>query len=323
MRVPSESSPSATGWRSPQAGMLLVVLFWGANFSALKLAFTQIEPLGLTAFRFLFGTMVMAVLVQRIEGSLAVPRSAIMPLVVLGLLGNTLYQLAFVEGLARTTATSSSLILASMPVMVTLFAGVLGIEAVTRRQVIAVLIAFAGVVVVVAARGFTGTGAQSHVGDFIMMFAVVLWTAYTLLMRRFPLQGISSLKITTWTLFTGTPGLVLAGLPALGRTNWSAMTWAGWGGIIYSALLSLVAAYLLFNRGVRLLGASSAAVYTSLTPLVAAGIAIVALGERPTLVHAVGGAMIIVGVLSARKPATARAAPTDDAVGEAEVHCAE
>ena len=323
MTVPSALSETpGTGWRSPQAGLLLVVLFWGANFTALKLAFTQIEPLGLTALRFLLGTAVMAALVYRIEGSLSVPRSAVGPLVLLGLLGNTLYQLVFVEGLFRTSATNSSLILAAMPVAVTLFAGLLGVERVSRRQVGAVLLAFLGVVIVLAARGMEGVALGAKLGDLLMMLAVVLWTAYTLLMRRFPLQGISSLKITTWTLFTGTPGLVLVGIPSLLRTDWSQVTWAGWGGVLYSSLLSLVAAYLLFNRGVRALGASGAAVYSCLTPLVAAGIAIVALGERPTLVHFVGGGMIVAGVLLSRKPGKT-AAPADDPAGAAELHAAE
>lgn len=318
MTVPSAAAAPATGLRSPQAGMLLVVLFWGANFSALKLAFTQLGPLALTALRFLLGTAVLAAIVWRQEGSLRVPRSAVRPLVILGVIGNTLYQLAFMGGLSLTSATNSALILASMPVVVTLLAGALGVETVSARQRNAVLLSSVGVVVVLAARGFGGLGAGDRTGDLLMMLAVLLWAAYTLLMRRYQMQGISSLKLTTWTLFTGTPGLVLAGVPQLLTTDWARVTWAGWGGVLYSALLSLVAAYLLYNRGVRALGASNAATYSCLTPLVAALIAMLALGERPTWIHLVGGAMIVGGVLLARKPTAAPVTKDDDELVPAE-----
>ena len=59
----------------------------------------------------------------------------------------------------------------------------------------------------------------------------------------------------------------------------------------------LIAAYILFNRGVALLGASRAAVYNCVTPLVATLIAMVSLGERPGLGHLLGGVLIVTGVL--------------------------
>lgn len=316
MRVPPTAAPARPAWRTPQAGLLLVVLFWAGNFSALKLTFREVEPLALTAVRFLIGTVVMALLTWRLEGSLALPRRLVGPMVVLGLLGNTAYQLAFMMGLSRTTATNSSLILAAMPVVVTLAAGALGIESVTRRQRQAVLVASVGVVVVLAARGLQATGQGSVLGDVLMVLAVLLWTAYTLYLRRTDLAGVSSLRMTVWTLFTGTPGLLLAAGPAMLRVNWPTVSAGAWAGILYSALLSLVAAYVLFNSAIRALGASATVVWTCLTPLFAAAIAVLALGERPTPFHLVGGAMIVTGVLLGRAPKPAPAAPpVPDAAG--------
>ncbi len=67
--------------------------------------------------------------------------------------------------------------------------------------------------------------------------------------------------------------------------------------MVYAAILSLVLAYLLWNRGVAMLGASRTVVYNTLVPLVATVIAMVGLDERPGLIHVVGGALIIGGVL--------------------------
>jgi drug/metabolite transporter (DMT)-like permease len=130
----------------------------------------------------------------------------------------------------------------------------LGIETTTVRQRLAVLLATIGVVIVVTARGGT-LGEGFTAGDGMLLGAIVTWAAYTLLLRHWQIP-ISSLRLTAWTMYTGTPGLVLLGIPQLLRTDWARVSWAGWGGILYAALLSLVAAYILWNRGVAKLGAA-------------------------------------------------------------------
>jgi drug/metabolite transporter (DMT)-like permease len=60
---------------------------------------------------------------------------------------------------------------------------------------------------------------------------------------------------------------------------------------------------------VRQIGPSRAALFTTLTPLVATLIAVAVLGERPGFLHLAGGALIISGVLVSRRPAPVPAAP--------------
>ncbi|MEP6590574.1 MAG: DMT family transporter [Gemmatimonadota bacterium] len=286
---------SRDSWLSPTAGMFLVTLFWGGNFTATKLAFTQIEPLAFTALRFALATVVIWFIVRRVEGPAPLPPGTLKPLILLGVIGNTIYQVFFVEGLARTSATKSSLILAAMPVIVIVAASLLGIEKVSTRQKLAIGLATVGVVIVVFARGGTMHGGIGT-GEVLLFGGVVTWAAYTLMLRSWKLP-ISSLRLTAWTLYTGTPGLVLIGIPALRRTDWSQVSVEGWGGTLYAALLSLIAAYILWNRGVAKLGAARTVAFNTLVPLVATAIAIVALGERPGMAHLIGGALVISGVL--------------------------
>jgi drug/metabolite transporter (DMT)-like permease len=279
--------------------MLLVVLFWGGNFTATKLAFTEITPLAFTALRFALATLVIHTIVRRREGKRPLPEGALFPLILMGVVGNSAYQLFFMEGLARVSATKSALILTSLPAMVTLGAWALKIESVTVRQRWAVVVATAGVLVVLFARGGSldsGIGT----GELFLLGGVVTWTAYTLLLRHYRL-AMSSLSLTAWTLYTGTPLLILTGLPQLSRTDWGAISAPGWGGVLYASILSLVAAYILWNRGVAALGAARASVYNCLVPFVATIIAMIGLGERPGPMHLLGGAIIVAGVLMTRQ----------------------
>ncbi len=262
------------------------------------MAFPTIPPLAFTAIRFLIGSLVLWWMVSRRDGTRLPPRELLWPLLILGCLGNTVYQLCFITGLARTTATNTSIILSAMPTVVTVAAGVLGLERISSRQRGGLALATLGVLIVVASRGLSVAQGDWR-GDLLILAAVVCWAAYTIGLRR--LTGrISSLSATAWTMILGTPGLVLAGLSDLGRVRWGDVTWQAWTGLTYSTALSLLAAYILWTRAVLGIGAAGAALYTCITPLVATTIAMAILHEQPTWAHLAGGVLIVGGVVLGR-----------------------
>jgi drug/metabolite transporter (DMT)-like permease len=286
--------------------MLLVVLIWGVNFTVTKGAFERFPPLAFTGVRFALASLLLFPLVRRLEGQGPLPRDVLTRLVVLGVVGNTLYQLGFISGLARTTASNSALILAAMPSVVALLAVTLGFEPLRPKVLGGVLVATAGVVLVVAARGagFCGT---TTAGDLLTLGAVICWAGYTLGLRVLPPE-VSPLRVTMVTTVAGTPGLVLAGLPEMLGMDWSAVGWQGWAALGYATFLSLLVAYVIWNRSVQVVGPSRTVIFMCLTPLVAVVTAAVFLGERPRPLQAVGAALIIGGVLVTRGTAAPREA---------------
>lgn len=275
-------------------GMLLVACIWGVNFSVTKGAFASFPPLAFTGIRFGLASLLLVPLVRRLEGAEPLPRGALARLIVLGVVGNTLYQLAWISGLERTTASNSALILAAMPTIVAVMAVSLRLEPFRPKVLGGVLVASLGVVLVVAARG-TGFGAATMAGDLLTLAAVVCWAGYTLGLRSLP-PDISPLRVTMVTTVAGAPVLLLAGLPAMLAMDWSAVGWAGWSALAYATVLSLLVAYLIWNRSVQVVGPSRTVIYMCLTPLIAVLAAAVLLGERPRPLQAVGAALIIAGV---------------------------
>ena len=279
-------------------GMLLVCLIWGFNFSVTKLALEQIPPLPFTAIRFTISSLLLWLILRVVEGPAKLPPGGLKKLILLGILGNTCYQLFFTVGLARTTATNSALILSTVPTIVAVFAGALGLERITRRMWLGISLGTLGVVLVIATRG-VGFGAGTLRGDLLTVLAVLCWAGYTLGLRVVP-PGVSPLRVTTVTTIAGTPGLLLAGLPGMFRLNWEGVTLEAWLALAYAAVLSLVVAYLLWNRSVKAVGGTRTAIYMCVTPLVAAGGAWLLLGERPHPLQGVGAAFIVAGVLLTR-----------------------
>lgn len=292
--------------RRPSAdlSMLLVCVIWGINFSVMKQAIAEVPPLAFTAVRFTAASLLLWLVVRLREGPLDLPPGTFWRLVVLGVLGNSCYQLAFILGLVRTTATNSALLIATVPMLVAVLGALLGLERLTPRVWAGIAIATAGVMMVEATSGVTIT-ASTLVGDGLTLLAALSWAGYTVGLR--PITGkISPIRITTFTMLTGTPALVVAGLPQLLSHSWEHVGVAGWGGLIYAALFSLTLAYILFNTSVRDVGPSRSAVYLCVTPAVATLVAWVVLGERPRPLQGVGALLILAGVVITRWPGRPR-----------------
>jgi drug/metabolite transporter (DMT)-like permease len=278
--------------------MLLVCLIWGLNFSVTKFALVEIPPLPFTAIRFVAASLLLWLVLRLIEGPMPKTSVGVKRLIVLGLIGNTCYQLAFTVGLAKTTATNSALILSTVPTVVALFAGALGLERITPKMWLGIGLGTLGVILVIATRG-VGFDVKTLPGDLLTILAVLCWAGYTVGLRRVP-SGISPLRVTTVTTIAGTPGLVLAGVPGMLRLNWETISLEAWLALGYAAVLSLVVAYLLWNRSVKAVGGTRTAIYMCITPLFAVGGAWFLLGERPHPLQGVGAVFIIAGVLLTR-----------------------
>jgi drug/metabolite transporter (DMT)-like permease len=308
--VPASPPPGFPTRRlSGDVAMLVVCLIWGLNFSITKLALEQIPPLPFTAIRFVLASALLWLVLRLVEGSTRLPPGALKKLTLLGLVGNTCYQLAFTVGLAHTTATNSALILSTLPTVVAVFAGVLGLERITAQMRFGIALGTLGVVLVIATRG-VGFEAGTLAGDIVTVLAVLCWAGYTVGLRAVP-SGISPLRVTTITTITGTPGLVLVGLPGVLRLEWQAVDLNAWLALAYAAVLSLVVAYLLWNRSVKAVGGTRTAIYMCVTPLVAAGGAWLLLGERPHPLQGVGAILIVAGVMLTRAGGTETAERTE------------
>jgi drug/metabolite transporter (DMT)-like permease len=169
---------------------------------------------------------------------------------------------------------------------------------VTRRMWWGIGLGTLGVGLVIAASGVEFSTGTLH-GDLLTVLAVFCWAGYTVGLRQLPV-GVSPLRVTMVTSIAGTPGLVLAGLPGLLRLDWGTVSTTGWAALAYATLLSLVVAYILWNRSVQTVGGTRTAIYMCLTPLFAVIAAWAILGEQPHPSQAIGAALIIAGVLLTR-----------------------
>src|SRR5690606_19494377 len=133
--------------------------------------------------------------------------------IVLGLLGNVLYQQFFIFGLNATNAGIASVLLAGTPILTALISAGLGHEEVRPRTWIGVVSTFLGILLVVRQSGAMASGAETTLaGGLLMVGASVAWAAYTVGARPL-LARYGSVAVTAWTLWSGTIVLVGIGIP--------------------------------------------------------------------------------------------------------------
>jgi len=289
-----------------ELAMLLVVVIWGANFSFMRWALDEMSGLAFAGLRFTLAAAILLLVLGWREGSISAPRGAWWPLAWLGVVSNTLYQVFFMYGLTHTSVANASLIVATTPLLVAFLGAVTGVEALRRPVAVGGLLGFAGVVLILAGKG-AEVGVGRLAGDAAILGAVLCWAVFTLGVRALRVP-ISTLRLTTYTMVTGAPGLLLLGAMDLAALEWGRLGVRTWVGIAYSTLLAIVVAYILWNNGVRVVGSGRTSIFNSMIPLVAMLVAWPLLGEAPRPVQLAGAALIVGGVLYSRRPSAPVAA---------------
>jgi drug/metabolite transporter (DMT)-like permease len=285
-------SPRAIG----QATLLAVCLIWGMNFTAMHLMLERMHPLdviflrtGIAAIGFL---IVLAVL-RRPRPSFS--RAEWGRLLAMGVLGVALFNLATSLGQSVLPASISSLLVSSSPIFTALLAAVLGVERITRRMALALAVATLGMVILVTwgRDASLDLNRDTIVAALLLLVAPASWAAYTVLNKPL-LAKHPPLEIAAYGMMIGALLLAPLGIVDPGRIGRIAsLDGIGWASVFFSSVFSLIVAFILFSRSLRVLSPNEVAMATYLTPLFAVLIAWGLLGETPTPGLVAGGALIV------------------------------
>ncbi|NOJ46396.1 DMT family transporter [Bradyrhizobium archetypum] len=193
-----------------------------------------------------------------------------------------------------TSAINLALIMALAPLAVLLFSFISGQESVRRNQIIGMLLSLTGAALIIT-KGQASVGASIVTGDLLALLAMLGWAGYTLLQNRVG-SGVSFLARIGLFAAAG----ALFSLPFAIHEMWSAPSAA------FSTRAPLVYLFaglvpgLFAYSAYAYLGSKFGAVSTSLSlylgPIVSAVLSILFLGEAPTTIHLIGGALSLGGM---------------------------
>jgi drug/metabolite transporter (DMT)-like permease len=278
--------------------LLCTTAIWGLNFAGMKTLLAEISPVNLILVRFFAGSILLSLLLLFIE-DVKMPFKDFIRLSALGALGITVYQFFFTYALKYTSATNTSIIINTAPLYGGILSSILGFEKFSAKRLGAIIIGFFGVYIIITKGSFGFEGGTAK-GDLIALAGSFLWALYTILSKPL-LSKYSALKVTTYTMVTGSV-LLCPFIPFFfDAGEFVRLSQLGWGYMVFSVVFSIVIAFFLWYRGVSKLGPTKTIIYQYSVPAFAAFFALLLLKEKFYVSQLVGTAIVFSSIIMTRR----------------------
>jgi drug/metabolite transporter (DMT)-like permease len=280
----------------------IVYVIWGSTYFAIAYVIETMPPLLSMGIRFMLAGILLGLFIIARNGfqEIAVPRNEIRTSVVLGfvLLGFGLGNVAVAE--KHVPSGIVALIIAALPLWIAIFRFVSG-ERPSSRTWLGLCVGFVGVALLLkpgSVQSVSGEGSSTVIFYMIMVLVGNIgWALGTFLAPRFPLPK-NALVFTAYELLAGGVSLTLAGVfkgetlgDFLDGSNWS------WLWFAYLVIFGSIIAYSAYLWLVQNAPVSLTATYAYVNPVIAVALGAVFLDEVITASYAIGGLIIVLGVL--------------------------
>ncbi len=272
---------------------VLLVLFWGSAFSAIKIGLGYSPPVLFAGLRTLLCGVVVALPALVWGGKTNLRRDWTVYLLlaafnVVGFMGlQTLAILYMPSG-------SAAVVIYLQPILVGLLAFLILGEQLSVAKVLGLLLGFSGIVTVSAGSFFSEASLGTPLGIAFGVGSAVCWALGTVYFKKYG-EGLSTLWAVAMPfalggVFLTSLGLVLEPFSAI---SWTGSFTASW---LYTALVGTALAWLLWLGLVRAGEASRVSAYVFFVPLVSILIGALLLDEDLSLSLLVGAALVVSGI---------------------------
>jgi drug/metabolite transporter (DMT)-like permease len=300
-------------WNSAWTLLALANLFWAGNIVLGRGVVGMVPPIALAYWRWTGAFLIafgFAWPYLKRDAPILLRHWRMMLL--LSATGIATYNTMSYIGLTGTTALNVLLLQSAGPLIIILWTFVLFGERPSLRQSAGVLLSLAGVATIAAQGSLENLLSLAlNRGDVWILAAMAIYGIYAAMFRRRP--GVHPLSFLVATMGIGSVMILpfYVWEAALGyRIEEGPRAWFA---LAYIAVFPSFIAYLFFNRGIELIGAGRASQSWHLMPVFGSILAVLFLGETFYVYHAIGIALIGIGILLASIQAARAPRPVLDA----------
>jgi len=273
------------------------VLLWSTVFPLSKLLLEVVPPTSLAAIRFGIGGLVLlcyAIYAFSWRVTLLSLKRSYKDYILLGIIGIFSNNLLQNLGLARTSASSASLLGAVDPLFTTLLSVVFLRETFTRIKGIGLIMAFLGVVLVTTNGQRIDDWGQG-LGNLLIVGAALGYSVYTILSKKILTREEPPI-VVAWTTVIGSLLLMAASLILDSGAQPAILKYWHIAALVYLSIAPTSVAVVAYFYLLQRIQASQAAVTLFLIPIIAVAWSMLLLGETVSWAMILGGSFIIVGV---------------------------
>jgi drug/metabolite transporter (DMT)-like permease len=275
---------------------LIACVIWGGNTIVNKLTAGVIAPAEIGFYRWLFAFILLTPFVIRpLYGNRHRVRRQLWRLVVLGLLGGTIFQCFAYFAAPLTSALNMGIIQSLMPLMAIVLSSTLLTQRLTFQAILGAATSLIGVMTVVSQGHLAALLAHGfNAGDGMMLLATLAYACYSVLLKRWrpDIPLLHSLYVQAAVATIAMLPLYLVS-PKLGLTVLSAPL------VLYAGALASIVAPLTWMHGINQLGPTRMSLFFNLIPIITTCLAAAVLSEHITVYHLLGGTFTLGGVFIA------------------------
>lgn len=269
---------------------ITTIIFWSLAYVLTRLALQYFSAFSLGFLRYLAASCTLVVVA--VLTKMKLPHKADLPwFLAAGAVGFFLYMIAFNKGQETVTASTGSVVIATVPVITALLARFVYKEKLCRFQWAAIIIEFAGVLVLVLMDGVFSI----NIGLIWLFLAAVSLSIYNLLQRKLT-KVYTALQTSAFSIFFGTVFLAVF-IPTSVKEVSSAPVIQ----LIYVTVLGIFSsaiAYVAWSKAfAKAKQTSQVSNYMFVTPFLTSILGLLIAGEIPSRATLFGGSIIILGVL--------------------------
>jgi drug/metabolite transporter (DMT)-like permease len=266
----------------------------GSAMVATRFVVDQTGPTSLALLRYALGFCCLLPVVWLSAGPVRFARRDVLPIALLGITQFGILIALLNYGLRFVPSARAALIFATFPLLTMVLAAALGHERLTLPKILGVLLTIAGVGVAPGEKALQGGGAQEWVGE-LAVFASALSGAVCSVLYRPYLRKYPALPVSAFAMLASVGFLAILAAGEGFFVSPPHFTPGGWLAIVFIGLSSGVGYYLwLWALGHA--PATQVTVFLALSPITAAGLGALFLGEAISAVSAVGLACVALGL---------------------------
>ena len=283
--------------------LFLTVTFWAGNFVVGKFAsLYEVPPFSLNFYRWFFAWLILApfTLPEIIKKKDYIINNYKL-FIVLGVTSITIFNSIVYYSLNFTQVISGVLMISTIPVMIMFFSSIFKIEKTNIFQIIGVILSFLGVIIIITKANFEILkNLNFNKGDITMVVAMFSWALYSTLLKRQTYE-ISQLSLLQVVMSFGLVFLIpiyfieyqLGFRITLDKPFYLILS--------YVVLLPGLASFILWIKGISMIGANRSGVFLHLMPILSAIMAMIIFNEKFMFYHMLGACFIITGILLSNK----------------------
>ena len=278
--------------------LVAVQVFFAVHYVAAKVVLTVIPAPAWAALR-VASAAVVFLLIYRLRGGGRIAPADHARLALLGVFGVVINQICFIEGLARTTPSHSSLICTTIPVLTVLFGVMLGRERPQPSVTLGIALALIGVLVLLRIDAFELRDEWVR-GDLLTQLNSASFALF-LVLSRDTVRKLGPTATTTAVLCWGSIGTTLYGARSLLALDVSSLAPRIYALAVFIVLFPTVLTYLLNSWALARVDSSEVALFIYLQPILASTLSVFILGEPLTPRLGIASIFVFLGVLFATR----------------------